>query len=124
MKKVIGVGILIIVGLVILLVATLYNMHEIKTSDNVITISDKSKVNFEKYNLTIKLNKILDNRCPKDVNCIRAGELIYYFEIKYKNKKYNKKLDSEQKTSITIDDITISIKDYNENNVTLVITKK
>lgn len=124
MKKVIGIGVLVIVGITILFTVLLYKTHVVKTNDNVITISDKTTVKFEKYDLTIKLNKIVDNRCPKDVTCIRAGEIIYYLDIKYNNNRYNKEVDSVQNKIITIDDITISLKDYSDDSVTLLIEKK
>lgn len=124
MKKVIAFGVLVIISLTLIFTALLYSKHEIKTTNNVITISNRTKVRFEKYNLTIRLKSIVDNTCPKDVTCIRAGEIIYNLDIVYNNNRYNKALDSDKNKSITIDDITISIKEYTDDNVTLLIEKK
>ncbi len=124
MKKIIGIGILIIIFLTVLFGLLLCRTHEVKTNKDVITISDKTNVRFNKYDLTIRLNKIVDSRCPKDVNCIRAGEITYYLDIKYNNKKYSKTVDSDQNKSVTIEDIIINVENYSDNSVTLRITKK
>ncbi len=56
--------------------------HELNENEYALTINNSVKINNE---LTIKLIKISDSRCPKDVECVWEGELEYSLLINDNN---------------------------------------
>ncbi len=53
--------------------------------DNEISLKDKEEKTFNSDEglLKIKINEILDSRCPEDVVCVRAGEVIVDFDLDF-----------------------------------------
>jgi len=81
----------------ILLICILFFIAEVKAQENasetpvILTkIAEGDQATFE--GITLKFTKVLsDSRCPKDVNCIRAGEAIIAVEIYEGSKKVSEK---------------------------------
>ena len=81
----------------ILLICILFVLAEVKAQENasetpvILTkIAEGEQTTFE--GITLKfINVLSDSRCPKDVNCIRAGEAIIAVEIYEGSKKVSEK---------------------------------
>ena len=110
MKK--SVLIIVIIILIIILGVLLIINRDKKVSINE---SFEMKINqtvfVKNENLKIKLLSIMDNTCPKDAQCIRAGEIEYNLQVNSKTIK----LDNVNNTKQTYNDYII-ILDNNDSN--------
>jgi hypothetical protein len=46
-------------------------------------------VSFNENTIIVKLTSIQESRCPKDVQCIRAGEAIVVLDLKIGDEQFN-----------------------------------
>ena len=110
MKK--SVLIIVIIILIIILGVLLIINRDKKVSINE---SFEMKINqtvfVKNENLKIKLLSIIDNTCPKDAQCIRAGEIEYNLQVNSKTIK----LDTVNNTKQTYNTYIIKL-DNNDSN--------
>ena len=74
--------------------------------------------------LNLKLMKIDDSRCPKDVQCIWAGELSGNFFMSRANEAADFPLGTITAKVATIGAYTFTLKDATEISMTIYVTKK
>jgi uncharacterized membrane protein len=78
---------LFLLGSIILFFAC-EGVQKINPDDHISVEEGKSKkLRFEQKDSEIDVKEIADSRCPEDVNCIRAGEVIVRFDITIGNDK-------------------------------------
>ena len=111
MKK--SVLIIVIIILIIILGVLLIINRDKKVSINE---SFEMKINQTVFvkngNLKIKLLSIIDNTCPKDAQCIRAGEIEYNLQVNSKTIK----LDNVNNTKQTYNAYIIKLDNNVSNN--------
>ena len=111
MKK--SVLIIVIIILIIILGVLLIINRDKKVSINE---SFEMKINqtvfVKNENLKIKLLSIIDNTCPKDAQCIRAGEIEYNLQVNSKTIK----LDNVNNTKQTYNAYIIKLDNNVSNN--------
>lgn len=113
---------LIIIIFLLIDIVNLFKIDDKTIEDNPFTIEKGQTVNLKDYNMKIKLLKINDSRCPKDMQCIWAGEITYEFVIKYKGKSYKRTLSTNNPNVSINDKYSLEIVAYNElENVTLLL---
>ena len=99
------------------------NTNESNYNQNIKVLKDKTYViKDDKEELAIKLVSVSDSRCPKDAQCIWAGEIVYDITIN-ENKAT---LGTENNSSVEYENYIIKLADNNDSLefVNLIVTKK
>ena len=81
--------------------------------DEAFTLQVDEAANY-RQDITILLNKVNDSRCPEDMNCIWAGELVAELTIQFNDKRFEETLimpaggRAKGKNKFIFDDFTFS----------------
>ena len=99
------------------------NANESNFNQTIKVLKDKTYViKDDNEELAIKLVSVSDSRCPKDAQCIWAGEIVYDITIN-ENKAT---LGTENNSSVEYENYIIKLADNNDSLefVNLIVTKK
>lgn len=127
-KKILIIGCFIILSIVLVGIIALKCINtKSSSSKEEFMLKVHQTVILKDINMKITLKEISDSRCPRDVECVLAGELSYKLQVKYNNSTTNYTLGTfseDTKKTIVFNKYVLKIIDYNEAWVKLKLEEK